>query len=337
MLIIKKIKQFRIFLSFLIIFFFILFLLSRGYIYNQKNLQYGVTFSHKQAESLGLDWQKTYLAILDDLQVKKLRLSAYWDKIEPERDRFEWDYLDWEIKEASQRNVEIILAIGGRLPRWPECHFPEWTKALDENARQKNILKYITKIINRYKDESSIRYWQVENEPFLPNFGECPPLNDEFLDKEISLVKSLDTREVMITDSGELSVWVPAAKRADVFGTTMYSDVYSQKLKSYIHYPLEPGFFRFKKNIARFFAHPRKWIVIELQAEPWGPIPFQYLSSVDRARTMDLSKFKKIIEFARQAGFREFYLWGAEWWYWEKTVQHNDSLWQEAKNLYLKK
>ncbi len=332
--IIKKVKYFKILIIFLIIFFFALFLLSRGYIYSKDSLEYGVTFSHKQATSLGLDWQKTYLAVLDDLGVKKLRLAAYWDAIEPERNRFKWGYLDWQIAEAEKRGVEVILAIGGRLPRWPECHFPEWSKTLNKEKRQTAILKYLEKTVNRYKDKQSIIYWQVENEPFLPNFGECPKLDKEFLDQEAALVRSLDTRPIMMTDSGELSLWVGAAKRADVFGTTMYLDTYSEKLKSYIHYPIEPGFFRFKRNIAKLFARPKKWMVIELQAEPWGPMPFQYLSVEERAMTMDLEKFKKIIEFARKTGFKEFYLWGAEWWYWEKEINDNDGLWEEARGLY---
>ena len=32
----------------------------------QKDINYGVTFSNRYAEDLGLDWRETYLAILDD-------------------------------------------------------------------------------------------------------------------------------------------------------------------------------------------------------------------------------------------------------------------------------
>ena len=332
--IIKKLKNFKILIIFLVIMFFTFFLLSRGYIYKPSDLEYGVTFSHEQAESLGLDWKETYLAILDDLGVRKLRLAAYWDVIEAEPDRYSWDYLDWQIDEAEKRGVEVILAMGGRLPRWPECHFPEWVQTLNEEKRQEAMFEYLEMTVKRYRDRSSIIYWQVENEPFLPNFGECPPLDPDFLDEEVALIKSLDQRPIMLTDSGELSLWVPAAKRADIFGTTMYLSTYSEKLKSYIDYPIEPGFFRFKRNIAKLFASPNKWIVIELQAEPWGPMPFQFLDKEERGRTMDLEKFNNIIEFARKTGFKEFYLWGAEWWYWEKETNGDDAIWEEARKLY---
>lgn len=331
-----KPKTFIKILAGIIIFFFLIFLISRGHIYNRNELIYGLTFSKKQAVYLGLDWRDLYRRLFYELGVKKIRLPAYWDEIEKSQNQFNWNDLDWQINEASTTDAEIILAVGGRLPRWPECHFPNWTNSLQKSEREAEILHYIKEAVTRYKDKQNIVAWQVENEPFLSHFGDCPELDSKFLDQEITLVRKLDNRPIIVTDSGELSVWIPAARRADIFGTTMYRDTYSSHVKSYIHYPITPGFFRFKKNITSLFAQPKKWLVIELQAEPWGPKPYQDLSKAERDRTMDLQKFKDILEFSRQAGFREFYLWGVEWWYWEKETQNNPALWEEAKKLFVK-
>ena len=320
----------------LIVILFLIFLLSRGRVYDKSELRYGLTFSPRQAESLGLDWKEAYLSILNDLGVRRLRLSAYWNEIEPKDNEYDWERLDWQIDEAGKAGAEIILALGGRLPRWPECHFPDWTGGLDAEERNQALLEYAEAVIRRYQGKVQIKAWQIENEPFLRNFGECPEPDKNLLDREIALARKLDGRPVVITDSGELSLWVQAARRADIFGTTMYRDTYSQHLKRYIHYPIAPGFFRFKKNIVRLFAHPRKWIVIELQAEPWGPEPFQKLDKKERGRTMDLQKFKDIVEFSAKTGFAEFYLWGVEWWYWEKTANNDEALWEEAKTLFRK-
>ena len=318
----------------LILVFFVFFALSFSRIYEKHELKYGLTFSQKQAIDLGLDWKELYILILDDLRAENLRLSAYWDEIESLDNNFYWDDLDWQIEEASKRDARIILAVGGRLPRWPECHIPVWAESISKEEREKETLYYIEMVVNRYKDNKNIIAWQVENEPFLSNFGECPDLDSDFLDKEIELVKSLDGRQIVVTDSGELSVWVPAAKRADIFGTTMYRKTYSSLLRAYVSYPIEPSFFRVKRNLAKLFARPDKWIVIELQAEPWGPEPFQNLSPEERARTMDYDKFVEMMEFSRQTGFEEFYLWGVEWWYWEKINQNNSQIWDEAKLLF---
>jgi len=265
-----------------------------------------------------------------------LRLSAYWDEVEPQRDVFFYDDLDWQLQQAAQRGVEVVLAVGGRLPRWPECHFPGWADELPKAQREQEIISYITQTVTRYKDNDTIAFWQVENEPFLPHFGDCPKLDASFLDTEIAVVRSLDERPIVITDSGELSLWVPAARRADIFGTTMYRDTYSSHLNRYIHYPLSPGFFRFKANLTEFFSQPKPhdMIVIELQAEPWGPKPYYELTKAESGRTMNLEKFQAILEYGRQAGFKEFYLWGVEWWYWEREVNGDPAVWNTAKELF---
>jgi hypothetical protein len=328
----KILKRSRLAFSALIILLFLIFLLSRGHSYGRAELDYGLTFSAKQAKALNLDWRQVYLSLFNELGVTKLRLPAYWDEVESSQG-FNWQGLDWQLAQASEQGAEIILAVGGRLPRWPECHYPLWAKNLAEPQRQDRILNYISQVVERYKNNSVITAWQVENEPFLEHFGDCPKLDKDFLDREIALVRRLDGRPIVITDSGELSVWIPAARRADIFGTTMYRDTYSAHLKSYLHYPISPGFFRFKKNITRLFARPKDWLVIELQAEPWGPLPYQELSQAERERTMNPEKFRAMIDFSAKTGFKTFYLWGAEWWYWER-VQGRPEIWEEAKRLF---
>lgn len=323
----------NLFVVFIILLFFV-FILSRGKIYQGDELKYGVTFSKKQAQDVGLDWKNLYLEILNDLGVKKIRIPIYWNEVEKENNKYAFDDIDWQINEAFKNNAEIILVVGGRLPRWPECHFPSWTDNISVAEREDETIDYIKNIISRYKNKENIIAWQVENEPFLSHFGNCPKLNKAFLDKEIETVRELDDRPILITDSGELSVWIPAAKRGDWFGTTMYKNTYSQHLKRYVHYPIKPGFFRFKKNLTNIFASPQKWIVIELQAEPWGPVPYQNLSEAEKDMTMNESKFKEIIDFSSQTGFNEFYLWGVEWWAWEKEHNNNPKIWEEAKKLF---
>ncbi len=314
--------------------FFLLFVLSWGPSYKETDLEYGMTFSSKQSTDLGLDWKEVYLAMLDDLQVKKLRLPAYWDVLEKEQDNYDWTDLDWQIEQAEKRNVELILVVGQRVPRWPECHIPNWAWNMNDTERQNATLEHIQQTVSRYKQNPNLRYWQVENEPFLPNFGVCPKFESQFLDKEINLVHSLDKRPIIVTDSGELSLWALAAKRADVFGTTMYRDTYSRMLHSYIHYPISPAFFRIKKNLANIFAQPQDWIVIELQGEPWGKTAFQNLSQAEREKTMSPEKFKDMISFIKKTGFKTFYWWGVEYWYWEKATRNNPAYWDTAKQLF---
>lgn len=298
----------------------------------RQDASLGVTFSSRYATDLGLDWQETYLALLDDMGVKKLRLPVYWDLVEREANKQDWGDLDWQIAEAEKRQVQVILVLGQRVPRWPECHIPGWVK-VDTDLRQEKLLEFLTKTVARYQGSSAVTTWQIENEPFLTLFGICPPLDVEFLDLEIALVKSLDARPILLTDSGELSLWLRAAKRGDIFGTTMYRKLWHEHF-GYFTYPIGPNFFRFKAWLVRAFTEQENLIVIELQAEPWARGWIGSVSLEEQFITMDEKRLRDNVEYAQRAGFSEIYLWGGEWWYWLKTKKDYPAVWDTARELF---
>lgn len=300
----------------------------------REDVHLGLTFSSRYATDLGLDWRATYLALLDEVGVKKLRLPVYWDLVEAEKGTYVWDDLDWQITEAKSRNVELILVLGQRVPRWPECHIPGWVNTLSPEERQASLLHFMTETVRRYEDESHLRMWQVENEPFLVFFGVCPPLDVRFLEREVAHVKTLDpNRPILLTDSGELSVWYRAAKRGDAFGTTLYRKIYKGNI-GYFTYPIGPNFFRFKAALVRLLTEQEKFSVIELQGEPWAngwvanvPLEEQYI-------TMNPTLLEENVTYARQVGFPDIYLWGGEWWYWLKEKQNAPDVWEKARELF---
>ena len=301
-------------------------ILSRSTADPNRQITWGITFEETFAKKLGLDWQVAYLAMLDDLGVKKIRLVAHWLEVEPKEGQFDFTELDWQVAQAQERDVKIILAVGYRLPRWPECHQPEWV--IDQRPA---LLGYMEKVVNRYKDNAAVFAWEVENEPFL-SFGECPKLDVKLLDEEIALVRQLDSRPIILTDSGELSLWVRAAKRADIFGTTMYRWVWNQQLGSY-KYPIPPGFFRLKERLVRLFVGWQKpFVVIELQGEPWTHKQIYEIPIEEQLKLMPLTEFISTIDYAKQTGFSEYYWWGAEWWYYLKQNGHPE-YWDKVKEL----
>jgi len=320
----------------LIIFFFLILLSIYLFVGSppvSEEIAWGVNFSQKHTENLGLDWKETYLALLDDLRVRNLKIASHWDLIESNEREYNFEDLDWQIKEAENREAKVLLVIGMKTPRWPECHIPEWAKNLKKKEQQERILKLVEKTVLRYRDSEDIWAWQVENEPFFP-FGECPWADKDFVKEEVNLVKSLDSnRPIIISDSGEGSSWITAAQIGDIVGTTMYKKVWFRQLSIYIYYPLPPVFYwRKARLIKRLFN--KKVIVVELQAEPWGPKLMYDLPLEEQKKTMNLNQFRYNIEFAKKTGFDTFYLWGAEWWYWMKETQNKPNIWNEAKKLW---
>ena len=180
-----------------------------------KNITWGVDFSQMQAQSLGLDWKDVYLAIINDLGVKNIKIHTQWDWIEGERGDYFFGDTDWQLDQAKKNGVNVIYVVGLKSGRWPECHAPVWSDNLSEQQQKKEILEYITQVVLRYKNNEAIKYWQVENEPFF-KFGQCPSWyydGGEFLKQEVALVKSLDySRKIIISDSGEGSMWFRAAE-----------------------------------------------------------------------------------------------------------------------------
>ena len=300
-----------------------------------EKITYGVSFSKFHADELKLDWRETFLALLNDLGVKHFRFSAHWPNTEPAEGKYNFLELDFQITEARKREADVILAVGRRLPGWPECHVPEWASKLETRDKQQAILKYIEAVVNRYKNYSNLKYWQVENEPFLTFFSRsgCGKLDKEFLEKEVALVKKLDPHHpVLLTDSGEFGNWFQAYRRGDLFGTSLYLYIWNKQLGP-LRYPITPAFFRIKQNLINLFFGSKPSLIVELEAEPWLLQPIISTSAEIQLERMGIDKFKEMIKFASQTGFGQQYLWGAEWWYWLKNQGLSDH-WTEASKLF---
>ncbi|MEK7120557.1 MAG: endo-1,4-beta-xylanase, partial [Patescibacteria group bacterium] len=136
-----------------------------------KDITYGVSFSKLHADELSLPWREVYKALIDDLEVRNFRLSAHWPMVEPKRDSYDFEAMDFQIKESQREKAEVILAVGRRLPGWPECHIPDWAKELSWEEQKEEVMEYVEVMIERYKNYENIKYWQVENEPFLEVFA----------------------------------------------------------------------------------------------------------------------------------------------------------------------
>jgi hypothetical protein len=339
----------RKFLKFIFLFLIIAFLILFVFLFmgspkEAKDIEWGVNFSQKHAKDLGLNWKETYLALLDDLKVRNLKIAAYWDLIEEEKGVYNFDDLDWQIERAEERGANVILVIGLKSLRWPECHIPDWFSESSKEEKNQKLLEYVEKIVSRYENSFAVQAWQIENEPFF-SFGECPNMDSFMLAKEINTAKINDgkKRPIIVSDSGEFSLWFGAAQYADIVGITMYRKTWfvppgfdsgnSEKDGFYWSYPFQPVFYKRKADLVKSLFDKEVWCV-ELQAEPWGPKLLYDLSIEQQKETMNLDIFRQNINFAKRTGLSKFYLWGGEWWYWMKKIQGDSRIWDEARNLF---
>ncbi|MDA1337399.1 MAG: beta-galactosidase [bacterium] len=298
-----------------------------------ENITWGVNFSQKQATYLSSDWKATYLALLQDLNVKNLKIAAHWDLLERADEEFFFEDVDWQMDEAERAGAKVLLAIGMKTPRWPECHIPDWAGDFKKEKLQEEILEMLQVMVLRYKDHPALFAWQVENEPLFP-FGECPFRDFSFLQNEVNLVQSLDLdHEIVISDSGELSLWMNAAHLGDRVAVTLYRRIWSKELHTFFSVPLLPiSYSRKAWLVEKLFG--KEVIIGELQAEPWVKEELENATFNEQEKTMSFVQFKDNITFAKETGLSSIYLWGGEWWYQMKEDHNREEFWQEAKKLF---
>lgn len=300
-----------------------------------EKIQYGMSFNTPYAKELGLDWQETYDAILDDLKVRHLRLAAHWPMVEPIEDVYNFEELDYQVARAQEEGADVVMAVGRRLPRWPECHVPEWAAQMSWEEQQQHILDYITVVVNRYKDSPAITYWQIENEPYLEMFAKqnCGVFDEAFFEREVALFHSLDdSRPFLVTDSGNLGTWFGAYKNGDAFGTSVYVYFWNPELGQFKTI-LPPWFYRLKEGIVGLRYGHKETMLIELSAEPWLLEPVTQVDIETQYSRMDLKKFEEILAYAKKTRYQKQYLWGAEWWYWLSKKGYPE-MWERGRKLF---
>lgn len=306
-------------------------------------IKWGVTFTKSYAEYLGLDWQQVYLATLNDLKIKAVRVGINWDEIEKEPGKFDFVDYDWMFTEAQKRGVEVLPAVGFKLPRWPECRAPQWAEQLSQKDFEQAQLNIVEATVEHFKKYQNIKMWQMENEAFIEWFGDCPEARDSFVRAKVNLVRQLDPlRPIIMTESGELSTWLKSSWAADVLGVSLYRRTWN-KFYGYADYHFPPSFYTHKAWLAKFLTPQRsnfcakkesdlcsKTIITELQLEAWVPEGVLGQPIEEQLKFIDTDRFNETIDYARRTGFDTVYTWGVEWWYWLKQKGHPE-LWEAAK------
>lgn len=293
----------------------------------------GVTFSRTYTEYLRLDPGQVLTAALDDLKIRRFRIPAYWNLIQPEKDQWDWSWLDEDLNKIAERQGTVILVVGQKQPRWPECWIPHWVTQLDRQDRDQALLTYITEVVKRYKHHPAVSSWQLENEANFA-FGECPAGDLKFFDEEIKAVRAADdTRKpIATTESGELSSWLLGSK-VDRLGISVYRIV-SSSYGLFRYWFVPPQLYLRKAQFLRLFGRPKDIYISEFQMEPWTKESILNTPVEIQMKSFDLRQMNKNIKFARNSGFSTVDYWGLEWWYWMKTVRDKPEFWEAARAIF---
>jgi len=297
-----------------------------------KNFKAGVTFSRPYAVDLGISPDEALIASLDDLGVRHFRIPAYWSLLQPSKYNWNWEWLDNDLDAIAARQGSVTLAIGHKLPRWPECWSPTWVYGYSETELEESVKIYLKEVVTRYKDHPAVTSWQVENEPNFP-FGICPQIRKDFIDEEIAYVRELDpSKPIATTDSGELTLW-GLGNKVEHLGVSVYRVVKSP-VGVFRYWFVPPQLYLRKGQIAQFFYGTDQIYVSEFQMEPWVDKTIPESTLDEQYQTFDLKQMQKNITYAKKMGLPRIDFWGVEWWYYIKVTHNTPEFWEEAKSLF---
>jgi GH35 family endo-1,4-beta-xylanase len=123
---------------------------------------------------MNLDFRQTFRQICH-LGLHRVRLGAYWNVIEKQRGEYDFTELDWLLEQCAQHNIDVVLVVGMKVPRWPEFHFPQWVSdcedtgpgyaPLDRRSPKvaKMALQFVEQVVHHCRTAPALKYWQIEN------------------------------------------------------------------------------------------------------------------------------------------------------------------------------
>lgn len=332
----------------------LIFLCAMAFASEATAMRIGTSYSPVQCEYFGMDWKKTYIEVLE-AGFDIVRLGSYWNKIEKTEGVYDFSALDWQITEAEQRGIPIVLTVGMKAPRWPEYFLPEWLlkqvrlperKDVSKNKRVRDLtLGFIEKVVTRYKERSIIVVWQVENET-LNRIGEKSwYIGTDFLREEVKLVRKLDggKRPILVTSATYPNKFLRVLAKlfscanpieqyidmADIIGINVYPTIGYKFLEMGIHFKAN------KNERIKYFTSVKNYIeengkevwVTELQAEPWEPGHLVYMDE-EVPISGDPKETEQFFLELKDIGIKTIFLWGVEYW-WFREWKYEDKEWEE--------
>ncbi len=311
-------------------------------------MEIGASFSHRHLKSLGLN-PLTALKEFKKLGLTWIRLGCYWDEIEETPGNFNFSQLDHLIKFCAEQNINVVLTVGMKAPRYPEYYLPKWLqekplRLASISIKNKFLFeatqKFLTNCVKHFKINKAVKVWQVENEPFDPSGEKWWRISPEFLKAEVDLVRSLDSkRKIMVNVWGNEAAirktYYQAIKLADIVGLDIYlrHAAVSPLAKVGIYLGPTTSQKDLRKIGEEISNSGKEFWLAELQMEPWEP--GELCTTKENPPSFLPKHFQENLAYGKALNPDVILLWGFEYWYWRKTNGDN-RYWEKAKEIFAK-
>jgi hypothetical protein len=313
----------------------------------------GLSFRPRQVEAFGLDARATLQTLLR-YPIDLIRLGAYWNRIESHPGNFDTTELDWQIEAVERAGIPILLCIGPvksfGYPEFfpPAHHLPQ---PLREHARVEPsaypalleaATSFIHRLVERYRDKTSIIAWQLEHEAVDPlGMEHSWRLDAGFVVAEARALRAADPGRPLMMN-GYLPTSVPvglpqwwrthdqgdslavAQRPADIVGIDYYPRNALVGLGSralYVDGSRSPYLERRLAELFAWAATPgHRLMVAEGQAEPWEtstlpPSPGRQTGAFSCLPEDVIQNYNRCLRWSRpDVRLYAYLFWGAEYW-----------------------
>jgi hypothetical protein len=299
-------------------------------------------------------------ARLDDILAatgaRFVRLSAEWSQVEPREGEFDFTLIDGLLAAAQARGARVLLTVGVKAQRHPEFYVPEWVldKAnlgsgaviSDNPYLRQQALAMVTAVVQHVASAPAIDSWSADNEPYVTSGRDVSwknwVLGRDFVAAESAIIRANDpARRPILVNHGQHFVqdrrWEDALADGDILGASIYPFRNQSLLGVQFVAPiLEIGPFgpNYAYQARRAHAAGKPYWITEMQAEPWAPDDIHKISPANPSPNLTHGKFARSIDYARRTGADRVYLWGSEWWLYQRD-RYGDASWLEQARAVL--
>jgi hypothetical protein len=288
---------------------------------------------------------QTLGTLLTGTGAKHVRISVEWSQAEPQEGVYDFRMIDALLAEAEKDGAKVLLTVGVKGQRSPEFYLPDWVLSKttlgegevisDDPLVHDAALAMVRTVVAHVAGSGAIEAWEADNEPYVAsNRSDNWTLSQAFVEEEVATIRAGDAmhREITINHAQHLVFdrrWQEALADADVLSASIYPYRNYEILgHQYVVPILELGWLAQNYAAQARAAHEegKPFWLTEMQAEPWADIDLRLISPEHPSPNLTVANFEQSLDYARRSGADRVYLWGAEWWLYEK-VHFGDSTW----------
>jgi len=287
--------------------------------------------------------------LLAGLGARYVRISVEWSQVEPSQGQYDFSLIDALLASAQRRDARVLLTVGVKGQRHPEYYIPQWV--LDVSSLKKGqpvsddpflraqALAMVDAVVSHVAGSPAIDSWSADNEPYVASSrANGWTLGEDFVQEEARIIRAGDPdhRPVVINHAQHFVFdrrWQVALADSDILGTSIYPfrryDVAGRELVIPI-LELGPLQTNYAAQARAARAAGRDFWITEMQAEPWRNDDVRLISPTNPADDLTPAHFRDNIAYARRTGASRVYLWGAEWWLYQRDHFGDNTWWDLA-------